>query len=212
MSTAVPSSATREYRDWSLAAVRLLQGVVYSDDPAAWDVLLRSRSSLEGYFVRLGLAVVVDEAEGYAFLRQMDEDELPSGYEALPKLIRKIPLGYGPTVLAVLLRDELRRFEDEDLHNERCVVEADALFEQWKLFFPASDDEVRQRKEFNTSVSKLEELGFVRRFGGEEANAWEIRRVIKARLAVTELEQLKVQLAAAAGDRGRGSQPGLDHE
>jgi hypothetical protein len=213
MSSVTPI-ATRDYRDWSLAAVRLLQGVVYSDDAAVWDVLLRSRSSLEGYFVRLGLALVVDEAEGYAFLRQMADDELPPGYEGLPKLIRKVALGYGPTVLAVLLRDELRRFEDEDLHNERCVVEADALFERWKLFTPATHDDVRHRKDFNAALAKLEELGFVRPFGGDEANAWEVRRVLKARLAVAELEQLKAQLAAAAGERARGAAPhtGANHE
>ena len=31
-----------EFRDWSIAAVRLLQGVIYSDDAKTWDILLRS--------------------------------------------------------------------------------------------------------------------------------------------------------------------------
>jgi hypothetical protein len=157
--------------------------------------------------------VIVDESEGYAFLRQIEHDELPAGYEGLPKLIRKLPLGYGPTISAVLLRDELRRFEDEDLHNERCVIDADALFEQWKLFFPSSHDEVKQRKEFNSSLSKLEEIGFIRPFGGNDSNSWEIRRVLKARLSAGELEVLKTQLLAAAEGRARSvSQPGAADE
>src|SRR5688572_20070142 len=97
-----------EFKDWSIAAVRLFQGVVYADDARTWDIVLRSRSQLDAHFARVGLVLVVDEAEGYAYVRQWSDEECPEGYEQLPKLIRRVPLGYGPTLLAVLLRDELR--------------------------------------------------------------------------------------------------------
>lgn len=58
-----------EFREWSIAAVHLLQGVVYEDSPRVWDVMLASRSQLENYFARLGLLLVVDEPEGLAYLR-----------------------------------------------------------------------------------------------------------------------------------------------
>lgn len=183
-----------EFRDWSVAAVRLLQGIVYSDDVRAWDALLRSRSTLEAYFARLALQLVVDEPEGYAYLRQWSDDEYPSGYEEVPKLVRRIPLGYGTTLLCVLLRDELRRFEDTDLHNDRCVVEEAPLFDQWKVFFQSQQDEVRQRRQFAASLGKLAELGFVNKFTDEPAS-WEVRRILKARLPITELENLKKQLS-----------------
>ena len=53
-----------EYREWSIAAVRLLQGAVYADDSRIWDVLMRSQSPLESFFGRLGLLLIVDEPEG----------------------------------------------------------------------------------------------------------------------------------------------------
>jgi hypothetical protein len=186
-----------EFRDWSIAAVRLLQGVVYMDDAKTWDIVLRSRSALETYFARLALMLVVDEPEGYAYLRQWHDDECPPGYEDVPRLVRRSPLGYSPTILCVLLRDELRRFEEDDLHNERCVVETSALFDQWRVFFPPGQDEVRQQREFAGILRKVENLGFIRKFA-DNPEAWEIRRILKARLPVTELEDLKTQLAAAA--------------
>jgi hypothetical protein len=194
MAEARPTEAP-EFRDWSVAAVRLLQGVVYSDDPKTWDIVLRSRSTLEAYFARLALMLVIDEPEGYAYLRQWHDTEYPAGYEEVPLLVRRTALGYGPTLLCVLLRDELRRFEEDDLHNERCVVEASVLFDQWRVFFPAGQDEVRQHKEFATILRKVEELGFIRKFA-ESPQQWEIRRILKARLPVLELEALKQQLAA----------------
>ena len=193
-------SPAPEFRDWSIAAVRLLQGVIYSDDVSAWEIVLRSRSALENFLSRIGLLLVVDETEGYAYLRQWADDEYPDGYEQLPKLIRRVPLGYPSTLLAVLLRDELRRFEEDDLHNEKCVVEADNVFDQWKSFFPAQHDEVRQRREFSSAINKLDDLGFVRKFA-DNPESWEIRRILKARLPAAELEHLKANLIAATANR-----------
>jgi hypothetical protein len=200
-----------DFREWSIPAVRLLQGVVYSDEAKTWDILLRSRSSLEGYFARLGLLLIVDEPEGYAFLRQWNDDEWPDGWEPLPKLMRRSSLGYGPTLVAVLLRDELRRFEDEDVHNERCVVEVSDLFEQWKIFFSTQGDEVRQHNALSAALHKLEEIGFVRKFS-ESPETWEIRRILKARLPVTELDRLKSALASAAARGSSGSNEGKTDE
>ncbi len=131
-----------EFRDWSIPAVRLLQGVVDVDDGRVWHQLLSNISQLEGYFARLGLRLVVDEPEGLAYLRQYAEDECPQGYDSLPKLFRSTHLSYGQTLLCVLLRDEYRRFEDEETRNERCVVDEAELFEQWKVFFPPFTDDV----------------------------------------------------------------------
>lgn len=195
------SFSPNDFREWSIPAVRLLHGVVYSDETKTWDILLRSRSSLESYFSRLGLLLVIDEPEGYAFLRQWNEDELPEGWEPLPKLMRRSSLGYGPTLLAILLRDELRRFEDEDVHNERCVLESSALFDLWKVFFSSQDDEVRQRNAMSVALHKLEDIGFVRKFS-ESPETWEIRRILKARLPIVELERLKEAMASAISGQG----------
>ncbi len=186
-----------EFREWSIAAVRLLQGAVYAKESRVWDIVLGSQSHLEGYLGRLGLLLVVDEPEGLAYVRQASDDELPDGYEGLPKLFRKTRLGYDATLLCVLLREELRRFEEEDVHNERCVVETTALLDQWTVFFPSQGDQVRQRRELSQALGKLEDLGFISKFN-DEPETWEIRRILKARLPAAELESLKAQLVSAA--------------
>lgn len=206
----MPQIDAPEFRDWSIAAVRLLQGVVYSDDRKTWDIVLRSRSALESYFARLALLLVVDESEGYAYLRQWHDTEYPTGYDNVPRLVRRSALSYSATILCVLLRDELRRFEEDDLHNERCVVETATVFDQWRMFFPAGQDEVRQQKEFASVLRKVEDFGFIRKFA-ESPEAWEIRRILKARLPVTELELLKEHLVAAATVAGRESGGGDDN-
>jgi hypothetical protein len=190
-----------EFKPWYVAAVRLLQGgAVYSDDPRVWDIVLASQTQLTEYFARIGLLLVVDEPEGLAYLRQLTEDELPDAYDRLPKLFRRARLGYDETLLCVLLREELRRFEDEDLDNDRCGIEAAQLFEQWQAIAPSQHDEVRARRDLSAALGRLEELGFVRKYS-DEPEAWEIRRILKARLPVSELEALKYKLVTAAKNR-----------
>ena len=191
-----------EFRPWYAAAIRLLQGgAVYSDDTRTWDTLLASQTPLRDYFARIGLLLVVDEPEGLAYLRQLAEDELPDGYDGLPKLFRRARLGYDETLLCVLLREELRRFEDEDIDNDRCGIDAAQLFEQWQSIAPSRQDDVRARRDLSAALGKLEELGFVRKYS-DEPEAWEIRRILKARLPVAELEALKAKLLNAARTRG----------
>jgi hypothetical protein len=192
-----------DFRDWSIAAVHLLRGVVYADDARVWDIVLASQGNLALYLSRLGLLLVVDEAEGFAYVRQVEGEELPEGYERLPKLIHKTRLGYDSTLLCILLREELRRFEEEEVHDQRCVVEATPLFDQWKGFFPTQQDEVVSRRHLAAALRKLEEFGFVKKFS-DEPESWEIRRILKARLPVAQLENLKTQFVAAT-TRGDGA-------
>lgn len=183
---------------WSAAAVRLLQGVVYHDDnPQVWDILLRSVSPLTDYFSKLGLLVVVDEADGMAYLRQLEEEDLPPEYSTIPRLFRRTPLGYDSTLLCVLLRDALRQFEEEDVQNERCVISQNDLLSLWQAFFPKQTDEVRLNRSLVSALRKLEELKFVKQFE-QEPPSWEVRRIIKARLPLADLERLRQSLIEAS--------------
>lgn len=189
-----------EFRDWSVAAVRLLQGVIEIEDGRVWSLLLSNTPSIEQYVARLGLQLVIDESEGLAYLKQFTEDTLPPGYEAIPKLFRSTRLSFGQSLLCVLLRDALRRFEEEGTRDDQCVVDESDLLDQWKGFFPAQTDEVRQQRDLQSTLRKLEDLGFVRRFV-QEPPSWEVRRILKARLTANELEHLQRQLQAVVGNR-----------
>jgi Domain of unknown function (DUF4194) len=61
--------------DMSLAVTQLMKGVVYRDThDRAWRSLLELQPQARDYVDVLGLQVVIDEAEGYAFLRQRPGD------------------------------------------------------------------------------------------------------------------------------------------
>jgi len=184
-----------EFRERGIVAVNLLQGVVYEQDENLWTLLLSNESDLSEYFIEIGLTLIIDRSEGFAYLRQLGDDERTDGYERLPRLFKKTPLGYPPTLLSVLLREEYRKFEEEDLDNERCVVEVDSLLDIWKSFFPADSDEVNLRKGLIKALNQLKELKFVSKLKSE-ADSWEVRKLLKVRIPIEDLEHLRDRLAA----------------
>jgi len=183
-----------EFRERGIVAVNLLQGVVYEQDENLWTLLLSNESDLSEYFIEIGLTLIIDRTEGFAYLRQLGDDERTEGYERLPRLFKKTPLGYPSTLLSVLLREEYRKFEEEDLDNERCVVEVDSLLDLWKSFFPANSDEVNLRKGLIKALNQLEKLKFVSKLKSE-ADSWEVRKLLKVRIPAEELEHLRDRLA-----------------
>ena len=187
-------------------AVRLLQGVVYHDDNLdMWEQLLENVSPITEYFGKLGLLLVVDEPDAMAYLRQLDEEEIQPDFPAVPRLFRRTPLGYEATLLCVLLRDELRQYEEEDVRNERCVIAQSDLLSIWEAFFPEQTDSVRLNRSLTAALRKMEELKFVRQFE-KDPPSWEIRRIIKARLPLADLERLRMSLMAAVGKKIDDSQ------
>ncbi len=187
-------------------AVRLLQGVVYHDDNLdLWEQLLENVSPITEYFGKLGLLLVVDEPDAMAYLRQLDEEEIQPDFPAVPRLFRRTPLGYEATLLCVLLRDELRQYEEEDVQNERCVIAQSDLLAIWEAFFPDQTDSVRLNRTLTAALRKMEELKFVRPFE-KDPPSWEIRRIIKARLPLSDLERLRMSLMAAVGKKMDDSQ------
>ncbi len=179
-------------RPESLAAIRLLQGVVYSNDADVWQQVLTYRSDLEDYFARIGLVLIVAEDDGIAYLRQRTDDERDADGDRLPRLMTRTPLSLNVTMLCVILRDEYRRFEDNDLDNTRCTVTIDDLLSTWKSMQPSKHDDVKNRETLVATMRKIEKMSIVGKFG--DADEYEIKPILKARMPIESLVELKNQM------------------
>ena len=83
LAAAAPMSTERAV---ATAIIRLMQGVVYREhDEDTWSTLERQGAGVRDHFATIGVDVVVDDAEGYAYLRSRPEED---GEEALPRLVR----------------------------------------------------------------------------------------------------------------------------
>ncbi len=180
------SEASVRFRPSSFVKVRLLQEVLYREDQVLWADLLRTRDEVARYFFEIGQLLVVDEAEGFAFIRQIE----PEGDERVPRLVAKRPLGYDATVLLVCLREELARFETASPESDRLVRTRTQLQELVSAFLREGNNEVREVAAINTAIAQLSKLGFLRE-REDQPGEFEVLRIIKARVTPAELTAIR---------------------
>lgn len=181
--------------DLSLVVVQLMKGVVYRDThEKAWRHLTELLPRARDYFGVMGLTVVVDEAEGYAFLRSRPDE--PDTGENVPRLVARRTLSFHVSLLLALLRKKLAEF-DATNGDSKLVLTRDQLVELLRLFLPETSNEARVFDQVDTHINKIVELGFLRRVKGQD-NTFEVRRVLKAFVDGQWLSELDKRLTEYA--------------
>jgi hypothetical protein len=201
------ATPTAPNADLSTLAVTLLKGVIYREgDERLWGALLNLQARVRDYVSVLGLELVLDEAEGYAFLRSRPE---PAEAAArLPRLIARRPLSFPVSLLLALLRKKLAEF-DAGGGDTRLVLARDDIVELVRVFLPDSSNEARLIDQIETHINKVVELGFLRRLKAAGGPAgYEVRRILKAFVDAQWLAEFDARLAAYQAQLAGGAEDG----
>lgn len=186
----------------SLAIVSLLRGLIHREaDEALWQAVISLQSDIRDYVAVIGLELVLDEAEGFAWLRTASPAE---GVEPIPRLMTRRQLPYLPSLLLALLRKKLAE-TDASGEGQRLVMTRDELVDLVRVFFPASSNEARLTEQVVTALNKIEELGFIRRLRGQD-QLFELRRIIKAFVDAQWLADFNARLEAYRAGPGEESE------
>lgn len=178
----------------SAVVIPLLKGVLYREaDPKLWSTLLDLQPRVRDYISVLGLELLVDESEGYAFLRSRAEDDTDSA-PTLPRLVARRPLSFPVSLLLALLRKKLAEF-DASGADTRLILSREEVAELLRVFLPAGSNEAKLIDQIDTHLNKIAELGFVRRLRGQD-DMFEVRRILKAFVDAQWLAEFDARLAA----------------
>jgi hypothetical protein len=161
----------------SVPVVQLMKGAVYRDThDKAWQQLLQLQPQVRDYVEVLGLQVVIDEAEGYAFLRQRPVGEDDSSQ--IPRLVPRRSLSFHVSLLLALLRKKLAEF-DAQSGDTRLMLTRAQIAEMLRVFLPATSNEARLIDQVDAHINRAAELGFLRAAKSAEP-VFEVRRILKA--------------------------------
>ena len=197
----------------SRAVIPLLKGVVYRErDDALWNGLIHGQARVRDYVAVLGLELVLDEAEGYAFLRSRPDGETPLEAETggdtvpegsrLPRLVVRRPLSFHVSLLLALLRRKLAE-TDAGGGDTRVVLTRDEIVEMVRVFLPDTSNEARLIDRIDSHLNRVVELGFLRRMRAESGgiagtgarSTFEVRRILKAFVDAQWLAEFDARLA-----------------
>ena len=174
--------------------IKLLQDVVYDEEKAVWSDLLTFQIPIRDYLAKIGLELLLDEREGFAFIRQADDED-----QKLPRLVRRIPLSYEVTLLCVILREILEEFDIKDVESRKCFVTTQELRDKIEIFFKDSPNMVRLLERFDKTIQTTVRLGFLKETDQDNVDPgdvrYEVRRVIKAKITSEKLEEIKQKLS-----------------
>ncbi len=170
----------------SAVVIPLLKGIIYQEnDPALWARLVALDAKVRDYVRVLDLELVLDEAEGYAFLRSRETDEVTAEKPAaaVPRLFPRRQLSFPLSLLLALLRKKLAEF-DASGGGARLVLSRDEIVEMIRVFLLTNSNEARLTDQIETQLNKIAELGFVRKLktssSTSQTSNYEVRRILKA--------------------------------
>jgi hypothetical protein len=185
--------------------VTLFKGVLYQDQaPDLWQTLLQLQARVRDHAGVFGLELMLDESEGYAYLRQRPagDDE-----EEVPRLVQRRQLGYGVSLLLALLRKKLAE-HDAGGGDARLILSREQIVDMLQVFSPEGTNEARLVDKIAADLNKVIDLGFLRRLRGQQ-DQFEVRRILKAFVDAQWLADFDERLAEyqAHASGGEGSPP-----
>ncbi len=194
ITSATPDPAGAEL---STLLITLLKGVLYREGTERlWSALLSLQARVRDYVGVLGLELVLDEAEGHAFLKSKPEPAIDDPAPRTPRLIARRPLSFPVSLLLALLRRKLAEF-DAGGSDTRLVLAREEIVDLLRLFLPETSNESRLIDQIETHINKLIELGFLRRLkSGSGPASFEVRRILKAFVDAQWLTDFDQRLAA----------------
>lgn len=185
-----------DYRNANIApfakvAAKLLQGPIFDDQTETWQEIRQYEVELIKYFERIGIELVIDKRDGYAYLKQIELDDNGSTVG----LVRRIPLTYELTLVCVLLREWMQESEKDNLDSAGLYITPKQFRERLEMFFKEKTNELKFVKELNKHLESCEKMGFLKLLfkspNNSDEDRYEVKRIIKARITIEELLKFK---------------------
>lgn len=186
---------------WAVVCIKLLQGALYQNEEAeTWQLLKQYQREIAAYFDQIGISLFIEPADGYAFLEQKESEE---GDSKSVKLIRHYPLSFELSLLCVLLREALEQFDVSQNTSSIFVLKASEIRGMLSIYFKEKTDQTKLYKDLNRYLNQAVDIGFLKNLSEKDTNktgdadldpAYEVRRIIRAKVSVNFLAEFKERL------------------
>lgn len=191
--------------EWAESAIKLLKGPIYKNKEkrTVWNSLIDYKSAIADYFNIIGIRVHLDEVDGYAFLEQ-NQDRLEKGMEEseenddieLPRLIRKQQLSFPQSMLLVLIRNELNKFDASSSESDVLILKKSEILDLYRSFSKELADESKLEKTVDQYIKTFVKLTFLFDVNGgakesdiPENAEFEVSPIIKARITTAFMNE-----------------------
>jgi Domain of unknown function (DUF4194) len=176
--------------------IKLLQSIIYDDEKAVWNDIIAFQHQIRSYFAIIGVELILNEQEGFAYLSQPDNAEGEAAN--MPRLVRRMPLSYEVTLLCVVLREALEEFDIKNTDARKLFITNKEIKDRIELFFGERADKVKLLERLDTYINTAVSLGFLKEIDVRSHDAsnktYEARRVLKSKINNAKLEEIRTKM------------------
>jgi hypothetical protein len=184
---------TTKILPYASIVVKLLKGTIEYLDKSTWEDLLKYKMELNSFFPQLGLTLILDEDDGYAYLKQILSDD----DSAEVTWFQRRSFTYEESIMLVLFRELMAEFEVSESSARELIKRRREIKDYSELFFKEDASRVKFLKEIDRLIDKAEENGFLQLMEDSDIKneqKFRIKKIIKEKVNSEMLEQFEEQL------------------
>jgi len=197
-------------KEWGEVCVKLLMGPLFKDEnEELFEKLDLWFKEVNAYFNIIGLKINYSKEQNYAFLEpNEDEEGNVISNDRLSRLLIKHPLTYETSLVLVILREELDKFEIDDTSSDLFILKESEIAELVEPYYRDTSDKVKYNDLIASQLTIIKNMGLIKqiRSNGATSNISEdrvfiIRNIIRAKVNAAFLKEFKERLAELQGEK-----------
>lgn len=175
---------------YSKAIVRLLKSTVERSSNV-WEDVINYQNEIQEYIGQIGLELIVKKDEGFAFVKQLEDNEGNT-----LGLVTRRQIGFETSIVLVVLRQSLEDFDSNptQLATEKFITDSE-IKEELELFLQEGFNKLKFQKDLDNYIKKVVDLGYLKEISKKDNEIkYQIHRIIKEKITLDILQDFKTKL------------------
>jgi len=175
---------------YSKAIVRLLKSTVERTSNV-WEDLINYQNEIQEYIGQIGLELIVKKDEGFAFVKQLEDNEGNT-----LGLVTRRQIGFETSILLVVLRQSLDEFDSNptQLAIEKFITDSE-IKDELELFLQEGYNKLKFQKDLDSYIKRVVDLGYLKEISKKDNETkYQIHRIIKEKITLDILQNFQNKL------------------
>ena len=175
---------------YSKAIVRLLKSTVERTSNV-WEDIINYQHEIQEYIGQIGLELIVKKDEGFAFVKQLEDNEGNT-----LGLVTRRQIGFETSIVLVVLRQSLEEFDSNptQLATEKFITDSE-IKDELELFLQEGYNKLKFQKDLDSYIKRVSELGYLKEISKKDNETkYQIHRIIKEKITLDILQDFKTKL------------------
>lgn len=188
--------------EWGEVCIKLLQGPLFRDDnELIFEKLDLWAKQINEYFNIIGVQLNYSKEKDYAFLQE-NEDEEGNVFNNLSRLLIKHPLTYETSLVLIILREELDKFEIDDSSSDQFILKESEIAQLVEPYYRDTSDKVKYNDLISIQLNNIANMGLIKKLNTSTSSTknltndriFLIRNIIRAKVDSQFLKEFKQRL------------------